>query len=100
MWNNNLTFNDNSNTYSNMSNSSGLHLNDRCATRFMNNFCYILKADSRVGWPNNFKIFKVIFSLKKKTIQFPLFVQSLFSTKKSSKIVNLLLTDETLCLSF
>ena len=31
-----------------------------------------LKAGSRLGWPNIFKCFRVIFSLKKKIIQFPL----------------------------
>ena len=43
---------------------------------------------------------KVIFSLKSKSYPISAFVQSLFSTKKSPKVVNLPLTDETLCLSF
>ena len=47
-----------------------------------------------------FKCFIVIFSLKKENYPIFAFVKSLFSTKKSSKVVNLPLTDETLCLSF
>ena len=43
---------------------------------------------------------KVIFSLKSKNYPISAFVQSLFSIKKSPKVVNLPLTDETLCLSF
>ena len=31
---------DNSNIYSNILSSSGLHLNDRSATHLVNNFCY------------------------------------------------------------
>ena len=47
-----------------------------------------------------FKCFIVIFSLKKENYPIFAFVKPLFSTKKSSKVVNLPLTDETLCLSF
>ena len=43
---------------------------------------------------------KVIFSLKSKNYPISAFVQSLFSIKKSPKVVHLPLTDETLCLSF
>ena len=46
-----------------------------------------------------FKCFRVIFSLKKKTIQFPLSF-NLYFQQKSPKVVNLPLTDETLCLNF
>ena len=59
-----------------------------------------LKADSRFGWPNNFYMFWSIFLLKKENYRVSAFVQPLFSTKKSPKIVNLPLTVETLCLSF
>ena len=54
-----------------------------------------LKADSRVGWPNIFKCFRVIFSLKKKNSPISAFVQSLFSTKRSPNVVNLPLTEVT-----
>ena len=47
-----------------------------------------------------FKCFIVNFSLKRKTIQFLLSLNFVFNTKKSPKVVNLPLTDETLCLSF
>ena len=59
-----------------------------------------LKADSRVGWPNNFLNTLELFSPKKKSYSISTFVQSSFSTKKSPKVVNLPLTDETLCLGF
>ena len=42
-----------------------------------------------------FKCFRVIFSLKKENYPITAFVQSLFSTKKSLKVVNLPLTEET-----
>ena len=45
------------------------------------------------------KHFWATFS-KKESYWISAFVQSLFSTKKSSKVVNLLLTDQTLCLNF
>ena len=60
----------------------------------------ILKADSRIGWLIILKYFRVIFSLKKKTIQLPLSFNFYFQQKKSSKVVNLPLTDDMLCLSF
>ena len=56
-----------------------------------------LKADSRFGWPNNFEMFHSYFLLKKENYPISAFV---FSTKKSPKVVNLPLTDETLCLRF
>ena len=60
-----------------------------------------LKADSRLGWPNNFLMFWSYFLLKKENYPFSAFAQSLLPTKKSPKVVvNLPLTDETLCLSF
>ena len=55
-----------------------------------------LKADSRLGWPNNFLMFWSYFLLKKENYPISAFVQSLFSTKKSPKVVNLPLTGETL----
>ena len=60
----------------------------------------ILKADSRLGWPDNFLMFSIYFLLKKENYPISTFFQSLFSTKKSAKVVNLSLTNETLCLSF
>ena len=45
-----------------------------------------LKTDSPVRWPNNFKCFRVIFSLKKKTIQFPLLLSLYFQQKKAPKL--------------
>ena len=48
-----------------------------------------LKADSRVGWPNNFLNTLELFSPKKKSYSISTFVQSSFSTKKSPKVVNL-----------
>ena len=59
-----------------------------------------LKADSRRGCPNNFLMFWSYFLLKKENYPISAFIQSLVSTKKSPKVVNLPLTDETLCLSF
>ena len=47
-----------------------------------------------------FNCFRVIFSLKKKKYAISVLIQSLFSTKKSSKVVTLPPTDETLCLCF
>ena len=49
-----------------------------------------LKADSRLGWPNNFLMFWSYFLLKKENYPISAFVQSLSSP----------LTGETLCLSF
>ena len=40
------------------------------------------------------------FFLKKENYPISAFVQSLFSTKKSPKVVNVPLTNEMLCLSF
>ena len=54
-----------------------------------------LKADSRLGWPDIFKSFRVIFSLKKKTIQF-LLSFNLFFQQKSPRVGSLPLTNETL----
>ena len=62
--------------------------------------CETLKEDSPVEWPNTFLNVLEIFLLKKENYSLSAFVQSLFSTKKSPKIVNLLLTDEMLRLSF
>ena len=47
-----------------------------------------------------FKCFRVIFSLKEKTIQFPYSFDLYFSQKKIPKVVNFTLTYKTLCLSF
>ena len=47
---------------------------------------FILKADSRVGWTNNFKCFRVIFSLKKKTTQFPISFNLYFHQKRAPKL--------------
>ena len=47
-----------------------------------------------------FKCFRVIFTLKKKTIRFPLSLNLYFRKQKSPKVVNLSLSDETLCLGF
>ena len=48
-----------------------------------------------------FKCFRVIFPLKKKTIQCPLLFNLYFQhTKKTPKVVSLPLTQESLCLSF
>ena len=58
-----------------------------------------LKADSRSDDLIIFKCFTVIFSLKKKIIQFPLSFHLYFQQKNNPKVVNLPLTDETLCLS-
>ena len=57
---------------------------------------YIGKNVSRLlkGKGLGHKSFRVIFFLKMKTITFPL------SKKKSPKVANLPLADETLCLSF
>ena len=71
-----------------------------CIKNVVNTNC--LKVESQLSDSDDliiFKFFRVIFSLKKKTINFR-FVQSLFSTKKSPKVVNLPLTDERLCLNF
>ena len=46
-----------------------------------------------------FQCFRAISFFKKETAQFS-FLFNNFPTKKSPKVVNLLLTDETLCLSF
>ena len=46
-----------------------------------------LKADFQVGWPNIFKkCFRIIFSLKKKTIQFPLSFNLYFPRKRAPKL--------------
>ena len=45
-------------------------------------------------------MFSSYFLLKKENCPISAFVQSLFSTNKGPKVVNLPLTDETLCLSF
>ena len=45
-----------------------------------------LKADSRLGWPNNFLMFWSYFLLKKENYPISAFVQSLFSTKKAPKL--------------
>ena len=45
-------------------------------------------------------MFQGYFLLKEENYPFSAFIQSLFSTKKSPKVVNLSLTDETLCLTF
>ena len=64
-------------------------------------FCIAaLKADSRLREPNDFLMFWSYFLLKKENYPIYAFVHSLFSTKKSPKVFNLSLTDETLCLSF
>ena len=47
-----------------------------------------------------FKCFRLIFSLKKRTRQFPLSLNLYFEQKRVPKVVNLPLTDETLCLRF
>ena len=47
-----------------------------------------------------FKCFRAIFFLKKENYPISAFVQSLFSTKKSPKVVNFPLINERLCLSF
>ena len=60
----------------------------------------MLKADFQADDLTIFKRFRVIFSLKKKNYPISAFVQFLFSTKKSPKVVNLPLNDETLCLTF
>ena len=59
----------------------------------------MLKADFQADDLTIFKRFRVIFSLKKKNYPISAFVQFLFSTKKSPKVVNLPLTDEMLCLT-
>ena len=45
-------------------------------------------------------MFSSYFLLKKENYPISAFTQSLFSTKESPKVVNLQLTDETLCLRF
>ena len=61
---------------------------------------YEQKFKGGLGWDVLiiFKCFRVDFSLNMKTIS--AFVQSLFSTKKSPKVGNFPLIDETLSLSF
>ena len=48
-----------------------------------------LKAGSRVGCPNNFLNVSKLFLLKKENYLIFPFAQSLFSTKKSPRVVNL-----------
>ena len=47
---------------------------------------YHLKADPRLGWPNNFKCFRIYFSLKKRTIQIKLSFNLYFQQKGVSKL--------------
>ena len=46
----------------------------------------LLKADSRLGWPNNFECFRVDFSLKRKTIQFSLWFNLYFQQKRAPRL--------------
>ena len=55
-----------------------------------------LKVGSQLEWPNKFEMFWNYFLLKKENYPIFAFVQSLFSTNKSLKVVNLPLTNETL----
>ena len=49
----NLPFIYNSNIYSNMLNTSGLHLCDHGTTRFVNNFCYVLNKSCKQSCMEN-----------------------------------------------
>ena len=60
----------------------------------------LLKADARVDDLTIFKCFRLIFPLKRKLSNFHFRSIFIFNKKKNPKVVNLLLTDETLCLSF
>ena len=57
-----------------------------CVRVLKNSESNLLKADSRLGWPNSFKCFRVILSLKKKTAQFLFSFNLYFQQKRDPKL--------------